>query len=407
MSKKIILLIIMLLVLGSFTVSYAAEESTATKDIITLEQAKSLAKENSRSLEKYELGVDKAQYQLYKAEEDNSNINSEVNSIYRRYERLEQDYAAQLLLDQGDPAVIAEMDRIRQEISNLEEQMISQSDKVESSEDAVDDAEYSHEDSAEEEENYRKQLEYLVEDLYTAILNQENSLQALNSEYELEKQLLNMERRKLGLGGSSQLKVSEKELSLVNLNKSIIEMNNQIKNKKGQLNDIMGRDYNTELKLTPFEVKIAEEIPDQEQLFSSALQDYAAIKKIKRDIDRNEDDVDDEDDYYTKQLLKIGVKEKELQLEDEKINLNKSITDLISDAQSKQEDYKISLKNYENAKKSYEWDKQRFEMGVISKIALQESQLNYINLKNKKDSSGYSLYLAQRSLELAEEGIVN
>lgn len=388
MSKKIILLMIMLLVLGSFTVCYAAEESPATEKVITLEQARALAKENSRSLKKYEIGADRAQYQLYQAEENRSNLDYNYNYLIRKYE-------------------IAEMEDNSQEMFDLEEQIISEYNKVESSEDTVDDAEYSRDDSAKEEKNYQKQLDYIVEDLYTAILNQENSLQALNSEYELEKQLLNIERRKLGLGGTSQLKVSEMEFSLVNLNKSIIESKNQLNGKKGQLNDMMGRDYNSDLQLTSFEVKLEAEIPVQEQLFSSALQEYDALKKIRRDIDNTEEDLDDEDEYFAEQLLKIGVKEKELQLEDEKVNLNKSITDLISDTQSKQEDYKISLKNHENARKSYEWDKQRYEMGVISKIALQESELNYINSKNKRDSSGYALYLAQSSLKLAADGIVN
>ncbi|HBV97828.1 MAG: hypothetical protein JL50_02695 [Peptococcaceae bacterium BICA1-7] len=400
MSKKIVVLLIMLLVLGSFTVCYAAEESPVDENVITLEQARKLAKENSRSLKKYDIDVDKAQYQLYKAEQDSSNASSDLNAKYRQYQALEDQYAALL---PGDPGLA----EISAKMSALEEQMSSQYDKVESSGDTVDDAEYDHDDSIEAEENYRKQLDYIVEELYTAILNQENSLQALNSEYELNKQLLGMETRKLGLGGSSQLKVSQMELDLVNLNKSILEMENQIKSRKGQLNDIMGREYGIELKLAPFEVKIAEDIPAQEQLYSSALQEYDAIKEIKREIDRNEDEVDDEDDYYTKQLLKIGIKEKELQLEDEKVNLNKTIADLIADTRTKLEEYKISLKDFENAKKYYEWDKKRFEMGIISKMALQESELNYVNLKNKKDSSGFSLYLAQSYLKLAGAGILN
>jgi len=396
MSKKIILLMIMLLVLGSFTVCYAAEESPVTENVITLEQAITMAQANSRSMEKYELDVDKTKYQLYQVEEDRVDADYEYISMTNLYDLLNQ----KLQEDPGNTDLL-------KRINDLREQIDSQYDRVVSSGDAYEDAQYSHDDSIVGEENYRKQLDYIVEELYTAILNQENSLLSLNKEYHLGKILLAIEKSKLGLGGSSQLKVNEMDLKVINLNKSILEATNDIKVKKGQLNDIMGRDYDDELNLTPFEVEIAAEITGQEQLYSSALQEYSAIKEIKRDIEESEEILDDEDDYYAEQILKIELEEKKLQLEDEKINLNKSITDLISDTQSKQEDYKISLKNYENAKKSYEWDKQRFEMGVISKIALQESELNFINSKNKKDSSGYTLYLAQRSLKLAEEGIVN
>ena len=70
MNKKLILILSILLALGSFSTSYAAEEPTATETIITLEEAKAKAYDNSRSLKKYEISVDKAKYQKQQTEYD-------------------------------------------------------------------------------------------------------------------------------------------------------------------------------------------------------------------------------------------------------------------------------------------------------------------------------------------------
>lgn len=59
MRKELVLILMMLFVLGSFSTGYASEEDVATENTITLEQAKALAKKNSRSLKKYGINIDR------------------------------------------------------------------------------------------------------------------------------------------------------------------------------------------------------------------------------------------------------------------------------------------------------------------------------------------------------------
>ncbi|MFZ5631300.1 MAG: TolC family protein [Bacillota bacterium] len=405
MRKKLVAILMMLFVLGCISTGYAAEEEVSTENTITLEKAKSLVNANSRNLKKYKISVDKAEYQLYQAEDQRDEIFHSLNSMYSKYDKLWQEYTS-LQENQGDPAVADRINELEAEISNLEQEMIVQNEKIDSSSDGVEDAENNYNDSIKEEQNYRKQLEYVVEELYTTILNQEESLFTLKKECELKKYLLDMERKKLQLGKSTQLKVSQLEADIINQNNAITELTNNIKTKKWQLNDMMGKGYDDELNLVPFEVPGTVEIPEYNQLLSDAMQTYDALLQIKRDIKESEDELDDEDDYYQSQLLKSGIKEKELQLEDEIINLSEAIINLITDVKSKQEGHQLALINLKNAQKSYEWDKKRYETGLISKLALLESELNYLNMKNKEASSGYALYLAQRSLKLAEDGIL-
>lgn len=401
MQKKLIIILSVLLVLGSFSTSHAADDNVSTENIITLEQAKSLAYNNSRNLKKYEIDVDRAKYQLDQAENEIDNDYREYNGLYAQYSNASDEYYQSIESEDSlaAQAAQAEMDKIQKE-------MESQYEKIESLSDNVEDFENNYDDLKKKKENYSKQLDFLVEKLYTSILNLEGALVALNQDYSIKQNLLSIEREKFQFGGSSQAAVDQQAVAIANLNKTIIEQTNQIKTMKGQLNDMMGRGYNDEFTLTPFEVPTKIEIPEYEKLLSSATQAYDSLRQINRELDDMDDELDDEDDYYQSLILRQDIKLKEIQVEDEKSKLSETISNLIADVKSKQEDYQLSLTNYQTAQRDYQWEQKRYELGRISKLTLMESELNELNMKNKKDSAGYALFLAQRSLQLAEIGIL-
>ncbi|MFZ5642887.1 MAG: hypothetical protein ACOY46_04755 [Bacillota bacterium] len=70
------------------------------------------------------------------------------------------------------------------------------------------------------------------------------------------------------------------------------------------------------------------------------------------------------------------------------------------------ESYKISLANYEHSKKNCIWDRKRFALGQISKLSLMQSELDYLDMENKKNSAGYDFYKSLSAIRLAEAGIL-
>lgn len=388
MRKVLNLILSMLLLLGSISTAYAANTTSTTdsdNNLITLEQAKSLAYENSRILKQYEINVDKTKYQVQQADQQYDEAIDDYNSIGSTLNSDDEDI----------------------DYDKVSDQLESQADKIESSSDNYDDAENNYADAKKAEENYRKQLDYLVEQLYTNILDQEDSLVALKKEYELEQYNLTVERKKLLLGSSNQEAADEQSTVVSDLNKRIIDQTNHIKTNKGQLNDMMDRDYQAELTLTPFEVGLTLELPDYDQLLSNATQSYDELWKMKRDLNNLDDDLEDEDNYYQYLVLRQEIKDKELQLEEQESKLQETVTNLLADAQTKQEAYKLAQNNYLLAQRAYTWAQKRYELGQTSKVALLESEVDCLNKKTTKDSAGYDLFLAKRSLELAEIGIFN
>ncbi|GAB6181827.1 hypothetical protein JCM14036_31460 [Desulfotomaculum defluvii] len=365
MNKQRVLFLALFLVLVSFSTGYAAEPTTTQINVITLEQAKSLVKENSRSLKKYQINVDKAKYQEQQANYDYYDAIDKYNG---------EDYS-----------------------------------KIESASDNIDNAENNYDDAIKDEENYLKQIDYLVEEIYTSLLNQEETMLLLKKEYELRQNQLNVERQKLALGTSSQYEVDELSASLNTLNKKIIDQTNSIQTNKGQFNDMMGRSYNDELQIAPFEVSTTVELPEYETLLSNVTSSYDLLSRLKRDLKDMEDELDyDEDDfdYYEYLVLRQEIKSKELELADEKNNLNEIVNNLLADLTSKQQDYQLASTNCLNAQKSYDWAKKRYELGQLAKLDLLESELNFLNAKNQRISAGNALYLSQGKIRLAAEGIL-
>ncbi|MEG6521833.1 TolC family protein [Desulfotomaculum sp. 1211_IL3151] len=364
MGKMRILLLAMFFVLGSASLCFADTEAVSQTEVITLEQAKGLVKENSRSLKKYEINADRTKYQQQQAN-------------YQYYEAIDK-YNGE------------DYERIKSASSNIQN------------------AENNYHDAVQDEENYRKQMDYIVEEIYTSLLNQEDSLNSLHKEQELKQYQLGLERKKLTLGSSSQYKVDELAASVTTLKTKVMDQTNSIKTKKGQFNDLLGRDYDAELQLVPFETSQKVELPEYTTLLSDVSSAYSTLSRLQRDLRDMEDDLDDEDDfdYYKYLVLRQEIKAKELELVDEKNSLNEVVNNLLTDVTSKQQDYQVALTNYTNAQRSYEWAQKRYEMGQLSKLALLESELNYLNVKNQKVTAGYSFYLSQHSLKLAAEGIV-
>lgn len=406
MKGKIIFLLTMFIVLIGLSNVYAAEDVTedVQEDVITLGQAVKLANENSRSLTKYEISKQKAKYQLDDKQDQYNQINYEQDSNMYKYNSLSQKLQDELGKDEPDNFII---EQYKKEMEELSKRIDDQFDALESISINKRDAEDNYNDAIVAEENYQKQLEFIVEKLYTTILIQEESLLTLNKEYALKLNLLNIEKAKLQLGRSSQLNVDQLSRDATEFKKKIIESNSLIKNLKGELNDMMGREYDEELSLVPFEIEENVEIPEYDELLSKATRNYYEISVIRRDINNTKDDLDYiNDSDYQYDVMKLEIKEKELRFEDEQYKLKEAINNLITEVESKQEEYQLSLIDYKNAQKKYDWDKKRFELGQISKMDLMQSELNCLNAKDKNVSAGYDFYLAYRSLQLAEIGIL-
>lgn len=393
--KFLILLLIFTFVFSS--ISYASESN-----VIELDTAKKLALANSRQLRTTNLASDKLNVYADQAKEAyNDLLYSSYNTLLNEYLILKKKQA------EGDSSVAARLATLEVQMdmlkgSNDASTVAELYDKYRDAEDAYDDASQATKD-------FEQQLNYIVESQYMLILKQEALLKLLEKTYDLQSKQLYIERIKKDLGMNIEINISKLAVDVSNLYNQIKEQKNLLKVLKWKFNDMLGRQYNEEVNLVKVNVNIDYIIPNYSELLDKLTNNYSKIEQLKRDIEKKNDDLDDEniiDDDNKKKLVKIEIQEKELDLEREEFNLKTVAQDLINKLSSKQKLYQLAKISFNTAKQTYEWDKKKYELGMISKLQLDTSEMAYLEAANKKEAAGYDYFLAKHEIELAEQGIL-
>lgn len=393
--KFLILLLIFTFVFSS--ISYASESN-----VIDLDTAKKLALANSRQLRTTNLASDKLNVYADQAKEAyNDLLYSSYNTLLNEYLILKKKQA------EGDSSVAARLATLEVQMdmlkgSNDASTVAELYDKYRDAEDAYDDASQATKD-------FEQQLNYIVESQYMLILKQEALLKLLEKTYDLQSKQLYIERIKKDLGMNIETNISKLAVDVSNLYNQIKEQKNLLKVLKWKFNDMLGRQYNEEVNLVKVNVNIDYIIPNYSELLDKLTNNYSKIEQLKRDIEKKNDDLDDEnikDDDNKKKLVKIEIQEKELDLEREEFNLKTVAQDLINKLSSKQKLYQLAKISFNTAKQTYEWDKKKYELGMISKLQLDTSEMAYLEAANKKEAAGYDYFLAKHEIELAEQGIL-
>ncbi|KJS20219.1 MAG: hypothetical protein VR72_15385 [Clostridiaceae bacterium BRH_c20a] len=379
-----------------------ASAAFSAEEVLTLEEAKEMAR-GSRGLMQSELDAEKAKFEYYQAQKNYDDVKTPSY-----YNLLPYYFYLNEQKDQGIN-VDEQLKNVEKQISDAKGKLDAEADKAASARDTMESREIAYEDSKASKEKSEKQLDYQVEQMYTSILVQEDKMISMHKELDYKYNLLNIERKKLKLGNSTQEKVDKLAVDTSNFNKSIVEANNSLKNLKGKLNDLLGRDYDVGLKLVPFSVNEVVVIPVYNNLLPLATQNYDKLSQLEKNIEERKKDLDDDavkDTAYQSDLIKIEIKKLELQIEDEKIKLKETINNLITDMNIKQKNYQLAKIDWENTQKNYERSQKRFGLGLISKLELLQSELDYLAGKNKYMSIGYDFSLAQNNLELVKQGIL-
>jgi len=391
-------IIALLLMLFLTSTSYAS----VNENTINIDEAKKMALENSRSLKTLELMTSKLKVYSNQAEEAFDDLRySSYNSLLGEYLMLNK------RAEEGDVSVLSR-------IAILEQQMYALKGTDDQSAiaelyDKKRDTEDSYLDAVASKKDFEIQLEYVVEQHYINILKQEKNLLQSKQAYELKVNLLDVEKLKFQLGISTQDNVDKIRVETSELYNSIIYLKDTIKLLKSQLNDMLGRDFNEELTLTDFSVELSTYVPSYNDLLEKIIRNYAKIPQIERDIKQRNIDLEDknyQDDNNKAQLVRIEIKEKQQELEEEIIKIKTSIENLIADVKSSQKAYQLAELTYETAKKNHDLERIKYELGINSQIQFNSSQLAFSDAEIKITNALYDYLLADHAIKLAFEGIL-
>lgn len=243
--------------------------------------------------------------------------------------------------------------------------------------------------------------------LVTKTVQVEKGVSLLTQKQSLLERVCRIEEKKQELGFSTGTDLSEKKLAVSEGAKELQSAKDGLTLLKRQLNDLMGREIDEELIITPPELtRTIETAPAySEELLKTAIDKNYKLKTLRRDKQQAEAD-SKKNDRYDGQLKasRVDMQLADVSTEEEKVNIANDLKkklDAINTAAAEYQNKKDA-----NSKAKIEWEQQQksAKLGLVSAVELQALQLQYEQTEMELSAAAYAYDLAWEEYNMLMNG---
>lgn len=243
--------------------------------------------------------------------------------------------------------------------------------------------------------------------LVTKTVQVEKGVSLLTQKQSLLERVCRIEEKKQELGFSTGTDLSEKKLAVSEGVKELQSAKDGLTLLKRQLNDLMGREIDEELIITPPELtRTIEAAPAySEELLKTATDKNYKLKTLRRDKQQAEAD-SKKNDRYDGQLKasRVDMQLADVSTEEEKVNIANDLKkklDAINTAAAEYQNKKDA-----NSKAKIEWEQQQksAKLGLVSAVELQALQLQYEQTEMELSAAAYAYDLAWEEYNMLMNG---
>lgn len=243
--------------------------------------------------------------------------------------------------------------------------------------------------------------------LVTKTVQVEKGVSLLTQKQSLLERVCQIEEKKQELGFSTGTDLSEKKLAVSEGAKELQSAKDGLTLLKRQLNDLMGREIDEELIITPPELtRIIEAAPAySEELLKTATDKNYKLKTLRRDKQQAEAD-SKKNDRYDGQLKasRVDMQLADVSTEEEKVNIANDLKkklDAINTAAAEYQNKKDA-----NSKAKIEWEQQQksAKLGLVSAVELQALELQYEQTEMELSAAAYAYDLAWEEYTMLMNG---
>lgn len=243
--------------------------------------------------------------------------------------------------------------------------------------------------------------------LVTKTVQVEKGVSLLTQKQSLLERVCRIEEKKQELGFSTGTDLSEKKLAVSEGAKELQSAKDGLTLLKRQLNDLMGREIDEELIITPPELtRTIETAPAySEELLKTATDKNYKLKTLRRDKQQAEAD-SKKNDRYDGQLKasRVDMQLADVSTEEEKVNIANDLKkklDAINTAAAEYQNKKDA-----NSKAKIEWEQQQksAKLGLVSAVELQALQLQYEQTEMELSAAAYAYDLAWEEYNMLMNG---
>lgn len=243
--------------------------------------------------------------------------------------------------------------------------------------------------------------------LVTKTVQVEKGVSLLAQKQSLLERVCRIEEKKQELGFSTGTDLSEKKLAVSESAKELQSAKDGLTLLKRQLNDLMGREIDEELIITPPELtRTIETAPAySEELLKTATDKNYKLKTLRRDKQQAEAD-SKKNDRYDGQLKasRVDMQLADVSTEEEKVNISNDLKkklDAINTAAAEYQNKKDA-----NSKAKIEWEQQQksAKLGLVSAVELQALELQYEQTEMELSAAAYAYDLAWEEYTMLMNG---
>ena len=243
--------------------------------------------------------------------------------------------------------------------------------------------------------------------LVTKTVQVEKGVSLLTQKQSLLERVCRIEEKKQELGFSTGTDLSEKKLAVSEGAKELQSAKDGLTLLKRQLNDLMGREIDEELIITPPELtRTIEAAPAySEELLKTATDTNYKLKTLRRDKQQAEKE-SKKNDRYDGQLKasRVDMQLADVSTEEEKVNIANDLKkklDAINTAAAEYQNKKDA-----NSKAKIEWEQQQksAKLGLVSAVELQALQLQYEQTEMELSAAAYAYDLAWEEYNMLMNG---
>ncbi len=271
---------------------------------------------------------------------------------------------------------------------------------------AYDAAVYARIDGKTSLDNLKKQVEFEMESLYFDLLNMGNSIKIMEENYKMLSDLCKIENIRLNLGLSTRFAVDQQKQKAMELEKQLQSLYNANITLKWQFNRNIGRLPEQPFELAPVTFNAIEH-ENQQAGEIKAKEASLAIDQFNRTVKDKNNEIQNYLETASDKVerIKLEIKQVGLLKEDTEYGIEMSMRILHENLYNAQKKLVDSRSTYDMAQKNYEAQGIQYNLGVISKMAYDAGNADYLQKQADYEKAVYDYYLATRKVSLGESGI--
>ncbi|MDD4048598.1 MAG: hypothetical protein PHI90_07235 [Clostridia bacterium] len=413
---SICLVLVFVLAISCITVPVCAME-VVEKDteveivddgIFTLDEVKERVQSNARMLKSLEMNEEVLEQQTDMAHDAyyGTDIQSTINGYKKRLKEIADEYDKLESNDERKAQLEADMMRIEMNVGRLIDVKASLKETTANLKNVWRSLQNNYDDMEKVKSDTENKLDFNAEVLYFAILDLDRTIEMQERNRNVQETQLGIVRLKLQLGMSSEVDEQNVIVQYENVHKSIKSLKDQRMFMAWKLNDLMGRPSNATLDLEEVAITLFPINMQYEKLVEKSLANSLAIRQKEREIEDLKDDYHDENNRRQRGVYLSQIDSVEVSLESLEEAVRQGSKSVINDIQNNYRQWENSVTAKEKAEKDYKNSKIYYELGMIAKIQLLQSELGYLQAVDAESKAKESWYMARCKLELVAEGII-